>query len=73
MHSLIQHPPSPLSLPPPRCAFLHFCLKNRPKLKEENPSLGVGALAKRLAVAWKLMSPEQKKPFNEMAEKDKQR
>ena len=45
----------------------------RPKLKQENPSLSVGAMARQLSSAWKLMTPEQKKPYNEMAERDKQR
>ena len=56
-----------------RCAFLHFCSAKRPKLKQENPSLSVGALAKQLSSAWKLMTPEQKKPYDILAEKDKQR
>ena len=56
-----------------RCAFLHFCSEKRPKLKQENPSFSVGALAKQLSAVWKLMTPEQKKPYDGMAEKDKQR
>lgn len=56
-----------------RCAFLHFCSVKRPKLKQENPSLSVGAMAKQLSSAWKLMTPEQKKPYDEMALRDKQR
>ncbi len=56
-----------------RCAFLHFCSAKRPKLKEENPSMGVGALAKQLSIAWKLMNSEQKKPYDDLAVKDKQR
>ncbi|CAI8041651.1 High mobility group protein DSP1 [Geodia barretti] len=55
------------------CAFLHFCSAKRPKLKQENPSLSVGSLAKQLSSAWKLMTPEQKKPYDLLAEKDKQR
>lgn len=45
----------------------------RPKLKQENPSLSVGSMAKQLSSAWKLMTPEQKKPYDEMASRDKQR
>lgn len=33
----------------------------------------MGALAKQLSVAWKMMTDDQKKPYNEMAERDKQR
>ena len=68
---------SPSSFPPPfplhRCAFLHFCSEKRPKLKQENPNLSVGAMARQLSLAWKLMTSEQKKPYDEMADRDKQR
>ena len=30
-------------------------------------------MARQLSSAWKLMTPEQKKPYNEMAARDKQR
>jgi hypothetical protein len=30
-------------------------------------------MAKQLSSAWKLMTPEQKKPYDEMAGRDKQR
>lgn len=56
-----------------RCAFLHFCVVKRPKLKQENPSLSVGAMAKQLSSAWKLMTSDQKKPYDDMADRDKQR
>ena len=42
-------------------------------MKQENPSLSVGAMARQLSSAWKLMTPEQKAPYDEMAERDKQR
>ena len=52
---------------------MHFCSEKRPKLKQENPSLSVGAMARQLSLAWKLMTSEQKKPYDEMAGRDKER
>lgn len=42
-------------------------------MKQENPSLSVGAMARQLSSAWKLMTLEQKQPYDEMAQRDKQR
>lgn len=55
------------------CAFLHFCSVKRPQLAEENPTLGVGGIARQLTSEWRLMTPEQRKPFNEVAEREKER
>lgn len=51
--------------------FMFFCSKNRPKLKEKHPSATVGELAKQLGAAWKLMTDDQKKPFEEMHRQDR--
>lgn len=56
-----------------RCAFLFFCSEKRPQLKAQNVSASVGVLAKQLAGAWKIMTPEQKRPYEIMAERDKER
>ena len=54
-----------------RSGFMFFCSKNRPKLKEKHPSATVGELAKQLGAAWKLMTDDQKKPFEEMHRQDR--
>lgn len=54
-----------------RCAFLHFCAEKRPKLRVESPAASIGALAKQLSLAWKVMTPDQKRPYEEMAFRDK--
>lgn len=55
------------------CAFLHFCGEKRPKLKVENPNYNIGQLSKQLSVAWKVMTAEQKQPYQDMAIRDKLR
>ncbi|XP_019862547.1 PREDICTED: high mobility group protein DSP1-like [Amphimedon queenslandica] len=55
------------------CAFLHFCAEKRPKLRVESPAASIGALAKQLSLAWKVMTPDQKRPYEDMAMRDKLR
>lgn len=42
-------------------------------MREENPSAGVGEIAKILAERWKELNEKQKKKYEEMARKDKER
>ena len=56
-----------------RCAFLHFCSEKRPKLKKDNPTATVGGMAKTLSIIWKEMSIEQRRPYEHLAERDKER
>lgn len=55
------------------CAFLHFCSEKRPKLKEDNPTATVGGMAKLLSSTWKEMSTDQRRPYEHLAERDKER
>ena len=55
------------------CAFLHFTTERRRLLEEQNPSLGVGAIAKQLSSEWCLMTPQQRRPYTELAEREKER
>ena len=52
---------------------MHFCGDKRPKLREKHPSATVGDLAKKLGAAWKVMNEEQKRPYEELARKDRDR
>nr|AAR08136.1 high mobility group box protein HMGB2 [Suberites domuncula] len=54
-------------------AFLFFCSEERPKMKEKNPGSSVGDLAKLLGAKWKGMSEDDKQPFSDMAQDDKDR
>lgn len=56
-----------------RSAFFWFASDKRPKLKEQNPSATVGEIAKQLGAAWKIMTPEQKAPYEKNAKDDRQR
>lgn len=52
---------------------MFFSNMKRPKLKQEDPNANIAELAKQLGAAWKVMTKEQKAPYDEMAKKDKQR
>jgi len=51
-----------------------FTAEQRDSVKRDNPSLqGATAIAKKLGEIWRGMDEKQKKPYQEKAEKDKQR
>jgi hypothetical protein len=54
-------------------AFMFFSNEKRPEFKAENPKDTIGDLAKKIGAAWKLLTPEDKIPYERMAQKDKQR
>lgn len=56
-----------------RSAFMFYSLENRPEVKAANPDFGVGKLAKALASTWAEKTPEEKQPYDVMAQKDKDR
>ena len=45
----------------------------RPELKEENPELGIGDIAKKIGARWQEMKDDQKKKYQDMAATDKER
>ena len=61
------------SFPVCRSGFFFFCGEKRPKLKEQNPQATVGEIAKQLGAAWKIMTPEQKKPYEDQSKNDRKR
>ena len=52
---------------------MFFSSAKRPKLREQNPSASVGEIAKQLGAAWKIMTAEQKAPYDEQTKKDRER
>ena len=56
-----------------RSGFFFFCGDKRPKLKEQNPQATVGDIAKQLGAAWKIMTPEQKAPYEKQSKDDRKR
>ena len=61
------------SFPICRSGFFFFCGEKRPKLKEQNPQATVGEIAKQLGAAWKIMTPEQKAPYEQQSKDDRKR
>ncbi|KAK4052308.1 Non-histone chromosomal protein 6 [Microbotryomycetes sp. JL221] len=57
----------------PLSAYMHFSQQNREKIKSENPEASFGELGKLLGGKWKEMSDSEKKPYTDMADKDKAR
>lgn len=56
-----------------RSGFFWFAADKRPKLKEQNPSATVGDIAKQLGAAWKIMTTDQKAPYEKKAKEDRKR
>jgi len=54
-------------------AFFWFCNDERPKVRAEQPESSVGDIAKELGKRWGVVTPEQKKKYEQLATKDKAR
>ena len=54
-------------------AFMFFSQEMRPKVKEENAEASFGELGKLIGVAWKNVSEEEKKKYEDMNKEDKER
>merc|ERR1711971_187611 len=54
-------------------AYMFFVKENRAKVKEENPDLSFGELGKLMGEKYRNLTEEEKKPYLEAAEKDKER
>ena len=52
---------------------MFYSKTKRPHLRAQNMALRVGQLAQILAAQWKIMTPTEKAPFDDMARKDKER
>uniref|UniRef100_A0A4W6DSH1 HMG box domain-containing protein n=1 Tax=Lates calcarifer TaxID=8187 RepID=A0A4W6DSH1_LATCA len=65
-------PPQGLTLPPLspcRSAFFVFCSEYRPSVKQQYPGLSIGDCAKRLGEMWSKLSQSEKQPYEEKAQK----
>ena len=60
---------------PKKALTSYFCFMNamRQQVKDANPGDKVGDIAKKLDGMWKSMGEEEKKPYQEMSAKDKER
>ncbi|PWN21193.1 hypothetical protein BCV69DRAFT_248528, partial [Microstroma glucosiphilum] len=57
----------------PLSAYMFFSRDAREKTKSDNPEASFGEIGRLLGAAWKEMSDAQKKPYIDMAERDKVR
>lgn len=63
-------PPKPKR---PMSAYFVFMQANRVRVKNQNPTCGLGGVAKLLGLEWKGMKPEARKQYVEAAAADKKR
>ncbi|KAI6042399.1 high mobility group box domain-containing protein [Pisolithus marmoratus] len=54
-------------------AYMFFSQDWRERIKTENPDAGFGEVGKLLGAKWKELSEDERKPYIEMAAKDKAR
>ncbi|KAJ8254842.1 hypothetical protein GJAV_G00197940 [Gymnothorax javanicus] len=47
----------------PPSGFFIFCSEQRPKVKAQNPSLGIGEVAKKLGESWNNLTDGSKQPY----------
>jgi len=57
----------------PPSAFFVFCSDHRARIKNENPGIGIGDIAKKLGELWGKQTPSDKKPFEARAAKLKEK
>jgi hypothetical protein len=56
-----------------KTAWIFFCNNNRLDVLSKNPKLSFGDVCKQLAPQWKVMSSEEKKPYEDLHKADKVR
>lgn len=52
-----------------RSAFFVFCSEYRPSVKQQFPGLSIGDCAKKLGEMWSKLSQSEKQPYEEKAQK----
>ncbi|KAI8908403.1 high mobility group box domain-containing protein [Gorgonomyces haynaldii] len=57
----------------PMSAFLFYLAKVRPQYTEKYPGSPVGPISKLISAAWKQLTDEERQPFIDMSQKDKDR
>lgn len=57
----------------PSSAFFVFCSDHRSKIKEDNPGISIGDIAKKLGELWSTQSPKDKAPYEAKAAKLKEK
>jgi hypothetical protein len=49
------------------CGFVVYKKEQRPILKEKEPGLSFGDVARRLAQSWKALTPEERQAYDQKA------
>ncbi|EFP78745.1 Non-histone chromosomal protein 6 [Puccinia graminis f. sp. tritici] len=57
----------------PLSAYMYFSQDWRERIKTENPDVSFGEIGRLLGLKWKGLSEEEKKPYEDMASRDKKR
>ncbi len=57
----------------PMCAFLHFLEDQRKQFQTDNPHLNNSQLSKLIGLKWNNMSDEDRKQYEDLRERDKER
>ncbi|KNZ61353.1 high mobility group protein B1 [Puccinia sorghi] len=57
----------------PLSAYMYFSQDWRERIKNENPDVSFGEIGRLLGHKWKALSEEEKKPYEDMACRDKKR
>nr|XP_061791416.1 high mobility group protein B2-like isoform X2 [Nerophis lumbriciformis] len=57
----------------PPSAFFVFCSEHRPRIKEENPGISIGDIAKKLGELWSTQGAKDKAPYEAKAAKLKEK
>lgn len=57
----------------PKCAFFYYASDRRPSLRDELPGLSAMETSRILGDEWNKLSEEEKTPYQELAQKDRER
>ncbi|KAI1887554.1 hypothetical protein AGOR_G00191510 [Albula goreensis] len=57
----------------PPSAFFVFCSEHRPRVKNDNPGISIGDIAKKLGELWAKQTPKDKAPYEQKAAKLKEK
>ncbi|KAH9450542.1 hypothetical protein MJO28_010015 [Puccinia striiformis f. sp. tritici] len=57
----------------PLSAYMFFSQDWRERIKTENPEVSFGEIGRLLGLKWKGLTDEEKKPYEDMAARDKKR
>jgi hypothetical protein len=68
-----RRPKDPNAPKKPQSAYFLFANDRRPKLRETHPDKKITDVAKMLGAEWKEMSEAEKKPWEELAKKNKEK